>query len=117
MTNTSSFLSGSLDPWPAKETLRKLLQSNGLDIYLGKYSVRLMNLDSGSSFSFEHYGGDICDPTISAYSNSPENMLSVAQLVSNTLIKAKIKHRFEIYDYEDKMTSYLHHEWPLAKSL
>lgn len=39
-------------------------------------------------------------------------MLKEASLVSNCLAKAKLKHRFEVYDENDELVGYYHYEWP-----
>jgi hypothetical protein len=42
-------------------------------------------------------------------------MIREGGLVSNALARAGIKHRFEIYDENDRLAGYLHHEWPMTE--
>jgi len=111
MIDTSATLVGNLEPWPSKERLSELLESRGLSVYLGNYSVQIRNIPH-TSFSFESYGGNVCDPQISADSDSPEKMFDLAKDISNIFIEANIKHRFEIYNHKDELAFYLHHQWP-----
>ena len=85
MTDTSSTLAGTLEPWPKKEVLGELLQSHGLEIYIGRYSVQIRG-NSPTHFSFEQYGENTSDPVIEADSDSPENMEKLAQIVSTIYI-------------------------------
>lgn len=90
--------------------MAKILRKAGLNIYVGHYSVRV---EDCSHFSFEQYGGDLGDPMIDADAPSVEAMLRDGKLVSDVLAKAKIRHRFEIYDYRREIVGYLHYDWPL----
>jgi|TARA_B110000902_G_scaffold255140_1_gene320077 hypothetical protein len=109
MIDTSAFMVGRLSPWPSKEELADLLNSNGLDISIGKYSIRIKNF---SHFVFQQYGGDLGEPDIDADAESAAEMIDSAEIVSRILANANIKHRFEIYDHKDALACYLHHSWP-----
>ena len=106
-------IAGELKPWPTKENLTEALRSNGLTVYEGKYFVRI---EFESRFSFEQYGGDLGDPGISADADSLEVMIRDATLVSDALAQANIRHRFEIYNKQNKLEGYLHHKWSLIES-
>ena len=49
---------------------------------------------------------------LDADADNAESMLADAKLVSNALVNADIKHCFEVYDFNDKLVAYFHHEWP-----
>jgi hypothetical protein len=110
MRDESVSIAGELLPWPARRHLASILRDAGLKVTVGQYSVRV---DSCSHFSFENYGGDICEPTIYADADSLDEMMRDAQLVSAALTRGKVKHRFELYDSRNQMVGYLHHDWPL----
>ena len=107
-------LSGELDPWPTKSKLGSVLRRSGFHVYVGQYSVRLRDCNC---FSFEHYGGDLCDPTIDFSGSNYNQMLDEVRRVSDALASADIRHRFEIYDGGDRFIHYLHHRWPLTSQM
>jgi hypothetical protein len=109
MNDTTAVLSGQCSPWPTKEALVRHLKDGGLRVSQGRYSVRI---DDCSHFVFQHLGGDISSPTIDADADNAEVLLQEAQLVSNALAAAGVKHRFEVYDFNDKLVAYVHHNWP-----
>ena len=109
MSDNFATLHGQLDTWPSKERLAQVLLAAGLHVYVGRYSVRVEDCEC---FSFEQYGGDLGDPIIGADAETTEQMALDGQLVSNALAAAGIKHRFEIYDNERNLASYLHYDWP-----
>ena len=115
MEDTSATLNGECAPWPAKERLVSILRDAGLKIYVGPYSVQVRN-DPSFSFSFEHYGGDICDPMIAADANDAASMIRGGKLVSAALASARIRHRFEVYDWTDRLVEYLHYDWPMSSN-
>ncbi len=49
-------LSGELAIWPTKEQMAAILRDSGLNIYVGRYSVRV---EDCSHFVFQEYGGDL----------------------------------------------------------
>lgn len=102
-------IAGELSPWPKKDCLAQALRDAGLRVYAGRYSVRV---EDCSHFSFEHYGGDLCDPVIDADADSLDEMMRSAAMVSQALARAGIRHRFEIHDHENNLAGYLHHDWP-----
>ena len=114
MTDTTAVLYGELSPWPSKEDLANLLCSNGLNIYVGTYSLRLENFEH---FIFQEYGGDLGEPQIDADASSTAEMVVNAKTVSKILAGAGIKHRFEIYDHSDSLACYLHHAWSKENDL
>ena len=111
MEDTSATLNGECSPWPTKEHLASVLRGAGLEIYVGPYSVQLRG-DPNFSFSFEHYGGDICDPMIAADAVDAAAMIRGGKLVSAALAAAGIRHSFEVYDRTGQAVEYLHHDWP-----
>ncbi len=112
MEGTSATLNGECSPWPAKERLAAVLRDAGIQIYSGPYSVQVRG-DSAFSFSFEHYGGDICDPLIVADAVDADAMIRGGRLVSAALTAADIRHRFEVYDWTGRLVEYLQHGWPM----
>jgi hypothetical protein len=108
-------LHGECDPWPSKAEMMKVLAAGGLRIMEGQYSIWVRDCER---FSFVTYGGDICEPTISAEADSVDVMIRDAGLVSDALAKAGIRHRFEIYDASDDedfvetLFAYKHYGWP-----
>ena len=102
-------IAGELANWPDKIKLTKILRAGGLNVTEGDYSIRVNDC---SHFVFQEFGGDSGDPQIEAEADSLEIMLSEGGMVSKVLADAGIKHRFEIYDTEDKMVGYLHFGWP-----
>lgn len=106
---TGCVLYGELSPWPTKERLAQILRAARIDCSIGRYSVRLHDCEH---FSFESYGGDICEPQIDAEAQTPEKLHSDAMRVSTALAAAGIAHRFELYNSANKMFAYLSHNWP-----
>jgi hypothetical protein len=115
MEDTSATLNGECSPWPTKERLVAVLRDAGLEIYVGPYSVQLRG-NADFAFSFEHYGGDICDPMIAADADDADAMIRGGRLVSAALRAAGIRHSFEVYDWTGKLVEYLHHNWPMPSN-
>ncbi len=107
------YIAGELDVWPSMEQMISMLRAGGLSVTAGRYSIRI---DNCSHFVFQEYGGDLCEPSIVADAATPEEMLRDIKLVSAVLANAGIKHRFELYDENDELIGYLHHDWPLESS-
>ena len=112
MEDTSATLIGECSPWPSREHLVSLLRAAGLEPRVGTYSVRVRG-DLDFAFSFEHYGKDICEPTIAADAVDAAVMIRGGKLVSAALAAAGVPHRFEIHDCTDTLVEYLHHKWPM----
>ena len=108
MSDTIAVLSGQCSPWPKKAALIKLLRDCGLRTGEGKYSVQIEDCEH---FVFQYLGGDI-EPTIDADAENPERLFRDASLVSAALAAAGVKHRFEVYDSDDKLVNYIHFNWP-----
>jgi hypothetical protein len=102
-------LCGELSPWPTKERLAEVLRAANIECSIGRYSVRLIGC---GHFSFECYGGDICDPRMNVDAETPEELNTHALRVSTALAAAGITHRFELYNSADRMFAYLSHNWP-----
>jgi hypothetical protein len=100
---------GELGAWPTKDRMAAILHDAGLTVIVGKYSIRIKDC---SSFVFQQYGGDLGDPVIGADADSLEEMMRDGGLVSKALARSEIGHRFEIYDGQNKLVGYLHHDWP-----
>lgn len=107
--DNSVTIAGELAEWPDKMELASILRAGGLNVTVGRYSIRVNDI---SHFVFQEYGGDFGDPQIDAEADSLEIMLREGGMVSKVLAGAGIKHRFEIYDTEDNLVEYLHHDWP-----
>jgi len=103
-------VAGELESWPTKERLAEILRAAGLHVRLGRYSIRV---EDCSHFSFQDYGGDICEPTIEADADTVQDLTRDARLESDALARADIRHRFEIYDDHQNLAAYLHYGWPL----
>lgn len=91
--------------------MARVLTQAGLRILVGACSLRIEDL---GHFCFQNYGGDLCEPDIDADADSVEELRRDAQLVSDALARAGIRHRFELYDARNEMVGYMHHDWPLA---
>jgi hypothetical protein len=109
----SAHIAGQLEHWPTKDRMAAILRDAGLRVYVGRYSVRV---EDCSYFVFQEYGGDLGDPAIEADADSVEELMREGRLVSEALARAGVRHRFEIYDVQDKLCGYLHHEWPLQEN-
>ncbi|HSH96327.1 MAG TPA: hypothetical protein VK968_19425 [Roseimicrobium sp.] len=111
MGDTSVHIAGELSTWPEKDGMAAILRDAGLRVYAGRYSIRIENC---SHFVFAEYGGDLGKPRIDADAASLDEMLRDGKLVSDALARARIRHRFELYDAANKLIGYLHHDWPLG---
>jgi hypothetical protein len=109
MSEASATMSGQLFKWPEKEALAATLASAGLNVQVGRYSVRVKDCEH---FSFEQYGNDTSSPEISADAETTERMIQDTKIVSAALAQANIRHRFEVYDENDQLVAYVHHDWP-----
>jgi hypothetical protein len=114
MGKNSAILAGELARWPSKAQMASILSAAGLTVNVGRYSIRVRDC---SDFAFQEYGGDLGEPTIEASASSPEALTREAKLVSDALARANLKHRFEIYDWDEsrdryELSGYLHHGWP-----
>ena len=103
-----AYLAGELEPWPSMEKLAEALKAGGLTPLGGRYSIRIKQCPD---FSFEHYGGDLSMPTISADADTPRQMTEHARVVSAVLARAGLRHRFEVYDDDGVLVAYFHHDW------
>ncbi len=110
-----AYLCAELEVWPTKQRMASLLKNAGLNIYVGRYSIRIEDF---SHFTFEEYGGDMGDPVVDADCDTLKQMLHESSIVSNILCDAGIRHRFEIYGADrDVLRGYFHHNWPCDESL
>ncbi|WP_339731706.1 hypothetical protein [uncultured Gimesia sp.] len=110
--DTSGWIAGELAEWPTKSEMAQILDEAGLDVSVGLYSIQVL-LSGNACFAFEEYGGDLGDPVINADADSAEELLREARLVSDALMRAKLRHRFEIYSHGPDLLGYLHFDWPL----
>jgi hypothetical protein len=108
--DTFAHIAGQLASWPPKDEMASILRRAGLSVTVGQYSIRL---DDCEHFVFQEYGGDLGDPSIDADADSSDHLLRDASRVSRALAEANIRHRFEIYDHNDVLAGYLHHDWPI----
>jgi hypothetical protein len=102
-------IAGELEHWPSKHELADILKAAGLRCSVGKYSIRIEDCDH---FYFQNYGGDICEPSIDADSDSVDQLTREAEMVSSALGKGGLRHRFEMLDDNGVEVAYFHHEWP-----
>ncbi len=100
---------GEIANWPSKDELAAVLREAGLQVYVGRYSVRV---EDCSHFSFESYGGDLGPPDLSADADTAAEMMKDTECVSTALSRAKLVHRFEVYDEHDDIVGYFHYGWP-----
>ena len=107
---TDAYLAAELAEWPDMSRMASLLQSAGLRVSVGRYSIRI---DDFPHFAFQEYGGDLCDPQIKADADNTETLATEAKRVSDIFSSAGLVHRFEIYQHGiDEMTHYFHYRWP-----
>jgi hypothetical protein len=113
MTETSAYVAGELGhPIPSMQRMASILREAGLQIHVGRYSIRV---EDCSHFIFQDYGGDLGDPVIDADADTIDELIRDATLVSGALSKAAIKHRFEVYRHaSDEMVAYFHYDWPIT---
>ena len=104
-------IAGELAAWPTKEQLAAVLREAGLRVRVGRYSVRV---EDCAHFVFQHYGGDLGQPSVDADADTSEELLRDAGLVSEALAHAGLVHRFELYGEGGALVGYLHHLWPPA---
>ena len=102
-------LVGRLKRWPSKAEMAALLRAAGIDVIVGRYSIRVTTC---FRFVFQQYGGDLGDPVIDADAPTLEALMRDADLISKAFSAAGISHRFEIYDNSDHRMAYRSHEWP-----
>ncbi|MCB1053182.1 MAG: hypothetical protein KDC71_21460 [Acidobacteria bacterium] len=101
-------LFGQMDAWPSKHELAEILCAAGIPIYVGRISIRVENFDEFIFRDLDERGWQIID----ASAISLESLLAMARRVSNALTSAALRHRFEIYNYEEELAAYLHFQWP-----
>lgn len=105
----NAHIDGQLDSWPTKERMARMHRAVGLRVQVGPYSVRV---EDCSLFVFQGYGGDLGDPTVDADADDVDDLMREGRLVSDALARAGLRHRFEVYDDNNELSGYLHHEWP-----
>ena len=110
MGDDHATLAADLSHWPSKAETASLLRAAGLTVTVGRHSVRIRDC---AHFAFQEYGGPN-GPTIEAEAPSVEALVHDARLVSGALARASLRHRFEVYDMEGVLQSYVHHDWPLC---
>jgi hypothetical protein len=109
MPHRAPTVAGELRSWPTKERMTQILRDSGLRVTVGQYSIRI---DDCSHFVFQEYGGDLGEPSVDADADSGADLLRDAQRVSSALSHAGVVHRFEVYDEQDALVGYFHHDWP-----
>jgi hypothetical protein len=113
MENEYFILYGELKRWPTKRRMAGLFRNAGLNVSVGRYSIRIEDFDD---FAIEEYGGDLGEPQFVADCHSLPKLMEQAGKVSAALANAEIRHRFEIYNVSKQLVAYLHHDWPLSAS-
>ena len=108
MKENNTKLFGELENWPPKNEMAELLISCGISVVVGNYSIRLQNFNH---FIIQEYDFNGSTPCIDADAETKEQMLKEANLVSECFSKARLKHRFEIYDDNDLLAGYYHYQW------
>lgn len=106
---TSPHICGDLRQWPSKDQMASILTKAGFRVTVGKYSIRI---EDYSYFVFQQYGGDLGEPCIDADADSPAEMLREAEQVSTAFSHAGMAHRLEVYDSQNSLIGYFHHDWP-----
>ena len=104
-------LYGQLESWPSKSDMVRILETAGLSAVVGKYSIRVQDCEH---FVIQEFGGDLGDPVFNADASTPERMIEDGARVSAALAAGNLRHRFELYDNDDRLVGYLHHRWPQA---
>ena len=102
-------LYGQLESWPSMADMVRLFETAGLSVEVGQYSIRVR--DCGH-FVIQEYGGDLGDPVFDADASTPERMIEDGGRVSAALAAANLRHRFEVYDNDDRLVGFLHYQWP-----
>jgi hypothetical protein len=100
---------GEIADWPSKDKLVAILRDTGLEVHVGRYSVSITDC---SHFSFESFGGDLGPPDVDADADTVVEMLKDPERVSAALSRAKLVHRFEVYDEDQELVGYFHYGWP-----
>jgi hypothetical protein len=100
---------GEIRDWPKKAKMAKILRNAGLNVYEGRYSIRI---EDYPHFTIQNYGGDICEPSFDVDADTAEELSAYAKQISSILASANIAHRFEIYDDRQNLIAYYHHDWP-----
>lgn len=106
------FIAAECRPWPTKERMGQILGDAGLRVEVRRYKVCV---DEGSHISFEHYGGDLGDPSIDAFADSDADILRDMEKISTALARARVVHSFTVYDENEKVIAYFHHELPRSE--
>ncbi|MGR3648094.1 MAG: NYN domain-containing protein [Shimia sp.] len=97
-----------LDPWPSKAALKAVLEAGGHPVVEGPHSLRVSD---APRFAFQDLEGPAA-PSIEAHGDETKALVVTCRDISNTLSAANIRHRFEVYSYNDALAAYLHHDWP-----
>jgi|SRR4051794_31722725 hypothetical protein len=105
----SSNVHGEISNWPSKDQLAAVLRKAGLRVSVGRYSVKV---EDCSHFKFQSSGGDLGPPVLDADAETVAEMLKDTERVSAALSRAKLVHRFEVYDESKELVGYFHYEWP-----
>lgn len=108
MTGAHATLAGECAPWPARPALHAALLEAGFSLTAGVHAIRVTECEH---FVFQQLDGDV-PPAIDADAASVERLIADATRVSTALTAAEIRHRFEVYDGDDRLVAYLHHDWP-----
>jgi len=87
----------------------QILRDAGLRVDVRKYSVRV---EEDANISFEHYGGDLGEPSVEAFADSKADVLRDVEKVSTALACAGVVHRFTVYDEGETAIAYFHHQLP-----
>jgi hypothetical protein len=104
-----AFISAQIDKWPSKNKLANIFKSDGFEVTEGKYSIRLEDFEH---FVFRDLGGDLSSGCITADHESAKELVDFSGRVSQTLGKAGVRHRFEVYSENEELVAYMHYDWP-----
>ena len=96
-----ALLAGQISNWPSKDELDALLRKAGLRTVKGAYSIRL---EECGNFIFRDLGGP-APPSITASHDSAQELARISAKVSNALTEGGVRHRFEIYDGDERLTA------------
>ncbi|GGE59878.1 hypothetical protein GCM10007421_38200 [Halopseudomonas oceani] len=109
MSEEYAGLSGEIENWPSKDEMCQILEAANLSLNVGEYAIRIQGFDH---FVFREFGGDLGAPCITADEESAEELIRQSSIVSKALTVAGLRHRFEVYDGNDELVAYHHHNWP-----
>lgn len=108
-SRSHAYLTGELSPWPARERLLAVLREGGLHVVEDGHTLHVAD---AFRWTFDHVSVDGAEPEVEADAETVEMLLRDAERVSTALARAKIRHRFEVFDGDRVPRGYFHFDWP-----